>query len=251
MRKFLILLCIPIIGSCFNGNTKFNATVNFEKIKVEKQGNKLQSDSAYDVSAAYYNPIDAPVYLKDSILKYTKLLFASWFDLKEQFDLNASVKNHFDKYCRQIAENNLSAHTAFILKISPEDIYQNEHIISFAYSWMIYEGGAHPNSGKFCFVLDKNTGNKVSYNSLIKDSEAEFLNIAEAEFRAQSGINADEKIYNLYWFKDSKFHLTDNYRFTSEGLVFCYNPYEIAPYSFGLIELTLPYEKIEKLIKWE
>jgi hypothetical protein len=251
MRKFLIFLCIPIIGSCFNGSTKFDATVNFEKIKVEKQGNKLQSDSAYDVSAAYYNPTDAPVYLKDSILKYTKLLFASWFDFKKQFDLNVSVKNHFDKYCRQIAEINLPANTAFILKISPEDIYQNEHIISFAYSWMIYEGGAHPNSGKFCFVLDKNTGSKVSYNSLIRGNEAEFLNIAEAEFKAQSGIKADEKVCDLYWFKDSKFHLADNYRFTPEGLVFCYNPYEIAPYSFGLIELTLQYEKIEKLIKWE
>jgi hypothetical protein len=251
MRKFFILLCIPIVGSCFNGKTKSDATVNFEKIEVKKQGNKLRPDSAYDVSIAYYNPVDAPVYLQDSILKYTKLLLASWFDLKGQFNPDVSVKKHFDGYCKQIAENNLPGYIAFILKISPDDIYQNEHIISFEYSWMIYEGGAHPNSGKFCFVINKNTGSKVSYNSLTKGNETEFLNIAETEFRTQSGIKANENIYNLYWFKDSKFHLTDNYRFTPEGLVFCYNPYEIAPYSFGLIEFTIPYSKIEKLIKWE
>jgi hypothetical protein len=213
-------------------------------------GNKQASDSTYEVSVAYYNPTGAPAYLKDSILRHTKLLFASWFDVKGQFDLNTSVNKHYAEYCRQIAENNLPAHTAFVLQISPEEVYQNERIISLAYNWMIYEGGAHPNSGKSCFVLDKNTGSKVNYSSLIKDGEAEFLNIAEAEFRAQSGIKADEKIYDLYWFKDGKFHLTDNYMLTSEGLVFCYNPYEIAPYSFGLIELTLPYEKIEKLLKY-
>ncbi|MDR0724401.1 MAG: DUF3298 and DUF4163 domain-containing protein [Prevotellaceae bacterium] len=249
MHKFLLLFCIIIIGSC-NAKTTFDATVNFEKIEVEKQGGKLKPDSAYEVSAEYYNPTNAPVFLKDSILKHTKLLFASWFDLKGQFDLNASVKKHFDEYCKQITENNLPAYIAFILNIAPEDVYQNEHIISFTYNWMVYEGGAHPNSGKYCFVVDKNTGRKVSYKSLIKGGEAEFLSIAETEFKTQSGINPDEKIPEPYRFKDGKFHLADNYRVTSKGLVFYYDPYEIAPYSFGIIELKLPYEKIERLIKW-
>ncbi|MDR2026691.1 MAG: DUF3298 and DUF4163 domain-containing protein [Prevotellaceae bacterium] len=250
MRKILILSGIAIVASCFNNKTAFVGTVNFEKIEVSKKSSEFIPDSTYEVSAAYYNPTDAPLYLKDSILKNTRLLFASWFDVKGTFDLNTSVKKHFDEYRRQIEENKLPGHTAFILDISPEEVYQNEHIISFAYNWMIYEGGAHPNSGKFCFVLDKNTGNKVNYRSLTEGHETEFLNIAETEFRTQSGIKADEKIYDIYWFKDGKFHLTDNYTFTSEGLVFCYNPYEIAPYSFGLIQLTLPYEKVEKLIQW-
>jgi hypothetical protein len=198
----------------------------------------------------YHNPIDASVYLKDSILKHTKLLFASWFDVKGQFDLNTSVSKHFAEYFRQIEQNNLPSHTFFSLKISPDDVYQNKHIISFAYNWSIYEGGAHPNAGKYCFVIDKKTGNKVSYKTLTAEHETEFLNIAETEFKTQSGIKADEKIYDLYWFKDGKFHLTDNYVFTPAGLVFIYNPYEIAPYSFGLIELILPYEKITELIKF-
>jgi hypothetical protein len=198
----------------------------------------------------YHSPVNAPAYLKDSILKHTKLLFASWFDVKGQFDLNESVKKHFDEYLRQIARNSLPAHNAFVLKILPEEVYQNKYIISFAYSWMIYEGGAHPNSGKYCFVLDKNTGSKVSYKSLVKEHESEFLNLAETEFKLQSGIGKDEKIQDPYRFKGDKFHLTDNYMFTPAGIVFCYNPYEIAPYSFGIIELTLSSEKIKDLIKF-
>jgi hypothetical protein len=252
MYKFFMPLFIIVIAtSCFGNKTTSCEIVNFEKIKAEKKsGDSSSPDSTYQVSVTYYNPVDAPAYLKDSILKYTKLLFASWFDVKGQFDLNVSVKKHFDEHSCQVAENNLPASTSFVLDISPENVYQNEHIISFAYNWMIYEGGAHPNSGKFCFVLNKNTGSKVSYKSLTKGHEAELLSLAEAEFKTQSGIRADEKNYDPYSFKDGKFHLTDNYMVTSAGLVFCYNPYEIAPYSFGLIELNLPYEKVKNMIKF-
>ncbi|MDR1594410.1 MAG: RsiV family protein [Prevotellaceae bacterium] len=249
MRKVFILLSIVVVSSCFSKTGTFDAVVNFEKVKVEKKSGDLSADSTYEVSVVYYNPVDAPEYLKDSILKHTKLLLASWFDVKGQFDLNTSVQKHFDEYFRQVERNNLPSHTAFHLRISPDDVYQNEHVISFVFNWMIYEGGAHPNSGKFCFVIDKKSGSKVSYKSLTAEHETEFLNIAEAEFKAQSGIKTDEKIYDLYWFKDGKFHLTDNFAFTPAGLVFTYNPYEIAPYSFGLIELTLPYEKIAGMIK--
>jgi hypothetical protein len=241
---------MAITVSCFNNKKAFNATVNFEKIETVKNGTDFNKDSTYKVSAVYYNPTDAPLYLKDSILKNTKLLFASWFDVKGQFDLNVSIEKHFDEYYKRIEENQLPNHTAFILDIFPEDVYQNEHIISFVYNWMIDEGGAHPNSGKFCFVIDKKTGNKVSYKSLTEGNETELLDIALTEFKAQSGIKTDEEIYDLYWFKDRKFHLTDNYAITSSELVFYYNPYEIAPYSLGLIKLTLPYDKIEKLIRW-
>jgi hypothetical protein len=234
--------------SCFNGKKTFNATVDFEKITVEKKSRDVMSDSTYKVSITYYTPTGAPEYLKDSILRHTKFLFAAWFDVKGQFGLNVSVQKHFDEYFRQIAENNLPEHTFFVLDISPDEIYQNEHIVSFAYNWAIYEGGAHPNHGKFCFVINKNSGEKVSYNSLLKGHEEEFLEIAKAEFKAQSGIKENEEIYGVYRFKDDEFHLTDNYTFTPSGLVFCYNPYDIAPYSFGLIELVLPYEKINGLI---
>jgi hypothetical protein len=245
MRKILILLIVvSIVASC-NSKVSFNATVNYETVKVEKTG----FDSTYDVSVEYYSPVDAPVYLKDSILKNIKLLLASWFDVKGEFNLETSVKKHFDDYSRQFTENSLPAHSAFILRISPAESYQNEHIVSFAYQWMIYEGGAHPNSGTMCFVINKNTGAKVSYQSLIAGHEAEFLSLAESEFRSQSGVKTNEEMYSTYSFKDNKFHLTDNYILTSEGIVFCYDPYEIAPYSFGHIKLALSYDKIKSLIK--
>jgi hypothetical protein len=243
-----MLLCIISIVACGGKKTPSDVAVNFEKVKVELNSPR---DSAYKVSVVYYNPSDTPAYLNDSILKYTKLLLASWFDVKGNFDLNASVKAHFGEYSKQVAENNLPGrNNVFDLKIFPEEVYQNKHIISLAYNWIVYEGGAHNNFGKFCFVIDKKTGSKVSYETLIKGHETEFLSIAETEFKALSGIKEDKEMYDLYQFKNDKFHLVDNFEFTASGIVFCYNPYEIAPYALGLIELTLPYEKVESLLKW-
>jgi hypothetical protein len=234
------------IVSCINKAS--DATVNFENIKVEKNSNALTSDSTYKVSVTYSNPVDAPVYLSDSIMKQTKLLLASWFDVTGKFDLNVSVKNHFDEYFKQVLENKFPEYNVFELEISPGEIFQNKQIISFIYNWVVYEGGAHNNFGKFCFTLDKKTGKKLKFGDLIKN-EAEFLKIAETEFKIQSGIKENEEISNLYTFKDNKFHLADNFVFTPAGVIFYYNPYEIAPYAIGMIELALPYEKFELKVK--
>jgi len=243
MRKFCILLSIIAIVSCVN-NTAFEATVNFKKIKVEKSSRELTSDSTYKVSVTYCNPADAPVYLTDSILRQTKLLLASWFDLSGKFDLNASVKKHYDEYFKRVLENKFPEYNVFELEITPGEIFQNKQIISLAYDWVVYEGGAHSNFGKFCFTLDKKTGNKLKFKDLIKGDEEKILKIAEAEFKAQAGIKENEDMYSLYTFNNNKFHLTDNFVFTTSGLTFYYNPYEIAPYSFGMIELAIPFEKL-------
>jgi hypothetical protein len=39
--------------------------------------------------------------------------------------------------------------------------------------------------------------------------------------------------------------------FTPEGVHFFYNPYEIAAYARGPIELTIPYEELKGIIRKE
>ncbi|MDR1896096.1 MAG: DUF3298 and DUF4163 domain-containing protein [Prevotellaceae bacterium] len=252
MNKFCVILSISIIAiSCGGNKRQFNANVNFEQVKIEENSRKTGSDSSYNVSVIWNKPLEAPLYLNDSIMKYTKLLFASWFNVSDNRDFNASVANHMEEYLKRVKTNAFREYNAFDLHINPEEIYQNKQIISLAYSWNVYEGGAHGNYGKYCFVINKNSGNKISYNALIrKDKEQEFLQLAEQEFKTQFGIKANENLYELYTFEDDKFHLPDEFHFTPSGLVFYYNPYEIAPYSAGLIELLLPYNKIQDFVNY-
>ena len=41
----------------------------------------------------------------------------------------------------------------------------------------------------------------------------------------------------------------ENFLISSEGLIFAYQQYEIAPYSEGLIQVKIPYNDIQDLLK--
>ena len=44
---------------------------------------------------------------------------------------------------------------------------------------------------------------------------------------------------------------SNNYVLGKEGITFIYNPYEIAPYALGRIELTISYDDMENIMKKE
>ena len=46
-------------------------------------------------------------------------------------------------------------------------------------------------------------------------------------------------------FEKDNFTLPVNIGYTEEGLILAYNVYEIAPYSTGLIDFTIPYEEAD------
>lgn len=45
--------------------------------------------------------------------------------------------------------------------------------------------------------------------------------------------------------------MTDNATLNNEGIALTYQPYEIAPYAFGMPTLTVPYAKLKGIIKPE
>jgi hypothetical protein len=252
MKKNIILSFVAALSFACSGTPKpFDSTVNLEIITVDRNSAEIASDSSYMLSIAYFNPVGAPQYLTDSIMKYTKLLFASWFGIPDEFDLETSVQYHMDEYLDHATKNNVPGKFPFRLKIVSDPVYQNSRTVSFTYSWVVDEGGAHNNFGKYCFVLEKTTGRKLFLKDLIRDEgEEELMRIAETEFKTQSGMKPDERMYVLYKFKNNRFHLTETFEFTDTGLIFHFNPYEIAPYSAGLITLTLPYGSIASLINF-
>ena len=252
MKKNIILLFVAVLAIACSGTPKpFDSAVNLERLTINRNSAEIAPDSSYTLSIVYYKPVGAPQFIADSIMLYTKLLFAPWFGIRDEFNLEASVQHHMDEYLDHAAKNDVPGRFPFGLKIVSDPVYQNSKIVSFAYGWVVDEGGAHNNFGKYCFVLEKTTGRKLFLKDLIReDGEEEFMQTAEREFKLQSGMKPDERMYVLYKFRNNRFHLTETFAFTDAGLTFHFNPYEIAPYSAGLITLTLPYDSIASLINF-
>ena len=96
--------------------------------------------------------------------------------------------------------------------------------------------------------FDKKKGTELENWELFKSTE-KFEAFAEAKFREQEAIPKGESINHtgLMFEKDS-FYLPENIGFTKDGLKLLYNPYEVASYDDGTIELVLSHSEIKKYL---
>ena len=120
-------------------------------------------------------------------------------------------------------------------------LYQLDH-----FSFM---GGAHPNSFRSLHVFDSVTGEEKEAKTFIADSTA-LLKKVEAEFRKIEKLDASANLEESgYFLLNHKFFIPANYTFTKEGVLFYYNPYEIAAYARGAISFTIPYKELDGIVK--
>ncbi|WAC12336.1 DUF3298 and DUF4163 domain-containing protein [Dyadobacter pollutisoli] len=124
--------------------------------------------------------------------------------------------------------------------------------------WLFYQldhyaftGGAHPNSFRSYHVFDGKTGKEKQMKSFIADSVA-LLKLVEKNFRKQEKLAADANLEEAgYFLLNHQFFIPANYIFTREGILFYYNPYEIAAYARGAIQFTIPYSELTGIVKKE
>ena len=113
-------------------------------------------------------------------------------------------------------------------------------IFCFMTNFYLFEGGAHGISGKRYDCVDLETGKKVAFNDVFaKDSEEALTAIIKR-------IIAEKP--QDYEFFDTEIKPSDNFYFDSDGIIFVYNPYEIAPYSANVIEIYVPFNEIAPFI---
>jgi len=125
-------------------------------------------------------------------------------------------------------------------QIDGEKLYQSPEIISIAITSYINTGGAHGNLNISFLNFNGETGNLITNNNLFKNIDA-FKEIAKTYF------NETIKDKDIL-FDSKKFVLPENIAYNEEGVVLLYNTYEIAPYSSGIIEFTIPFEKISNFL---
>jgi len=124
-------------------------------------------------------------------------------------------------------------------------------VLSVKCSISNFYGGAHPNR----FVMLRNfnpyTGDSLGLTMIFNpENLKELTRLGEKYFRKSQKLKADVSFEEAgYWFKDDQFFLTGNFAFTSEGLLFYYNEYEIAPYSTGAVYFVVPYSIIMHLFE--
>lgn len=138
--------------------------------------------------------------------------------------------------------------TAWEAKIDGRITYEDANFITIELDAYLFTGGAHGYTSTQMLNFDKDKGVQLTNWELFKDLDG-FRAYAEQKFRQKEAIPMGKPInYTGFMFEEDTFYLPENMGFTKDGLKLLYNPYEVASYADGTIELMLPHKEVKKYL---
>jgi hypothetical protein len=111
-----------------------------------------------------------------------------------------------------------------------------------------YTGGAHGMTERNYYLFDLDNGNRLFLADILEEDALPALKkLAEGELRSAMNIPARVPLTEKDFFSDTLDILYDFY-ISSKGIGIQWDPYEIAPYSTGAMEILIPTQLIEGLL---
>lgn len=121
---------------------------------------------------------------------------------------------------------------------------------SYAMDVYEYTGGAHGNRYLLIQNYDLETGDMVNEQDLFIDDYYEPLKTLLLNALIAQTDNAESKRdLRRMGYSVADVVPNENFYVTQEGITYVYNPYEIAPYAMGCIEIFLPWDTVRPLIR--
>jgi len=232
--KKIVLLILVLIGiiSCVKEvrltffETNFTKTEN-AVIEINIPFAEGNTDVSESINASIENFIVNTInFSEDSFISVSLNEAATKFD-----SIYIAFKDDFE-------ENSL----IWEALIDGEVTYQSPEITCIAINSYLNTGGAHGNMNISFLNFNSRTGRLLQNDELIKD-KIDFIKLSEIYFNLELQEKLKENGFNDYFFGDS-FQLPENIGFSDEGVILLYNVYEIAPYSEGITEFTIPFEEV-------
>jgi hypothetical protein len=124
-------------------------------------------------------------------------------------------------------------------------------IVSLSFQTYSYTGGAHGLSNTSLMVFDLRTDKVLTMADLFKPGYEPMLQrVLERHLREAYDLPAGAPLNgNNGILFDKHLSLTRNFYLTGKGIGFIYNPYEVAPYVVGQIELYVPFAELVPVLK--
>lgn len=170
------------------------------------------------------------------------------------------VKAHLEKYVEeQVGDYKLDLEQAKKLNFdvgsygvfsreyeySDSITYSEQGILSLISKTIEYSGGAHAN--QFASTLNFNLNDKalITVSSLFKEpNDEDLLDLLFNALMHSFEVETREELEYKGVFNYHALEVTNNLYFDKNGITFYYNPYELATYSTGPIELHLSYDDL-------
>ncbi len=222
--------------------------VTKEYYKYQGECDSVKSNCVY-VKFIYPEFTDVDNRIADSLNLYVNYSLLASYEMEMYESFEAIAQSIFEDYNSVKADYEDYSIAWVLEKRIKFNSYKN--IATLYYDEYSYLGGAHPNSVFEYYNFDATSGNRLSINDLVlPELENDLIKLGEKKFREIKNIPHNQSLVSAgYWFESNMFYLSESFIVTDSGLVFLYNPYEIAPYAEGVTELFIPNEELKDILK--
>jgi hypothetical protein len=219
-----------------------------------------ENDPCFALSYIYPEMMTGPSELKDSfnalMVNYIQQQLKTYLsDSLQSGHTEEIIEKLFSEYNllveeakkepEEMGDLSLSAMYNWYVDIKSTIMYEAYPYISLSIMNSSHQGGAHPNTYEKYVNFKLPSLIPLSIDQVIKDVPA-VTKLAENLFRTKYDIPEGESFSDHgYWFEEDVFILPENMALEASGILFMYNPYEIGPYVFGSLDVTVPYELLK------
>lgn len=264
-RVFYLMVLIGFISACQSGK---KANTAFMPIRVDTLVFKREGPSELiNIDASLKCSIDIS-YLRlsggnDSVVLRINKFMASLpikrvselITLDENVNtpknLEEAANDFFASFERQYKESPEEHNAGYFYEAGGDTVLITPNVIALDFHEFMYIGGAHPDRVVSYYNFDANTGKLLKLTDIVKDTVV-FLKIAEQKFRESETKEAKENNRKFsmddYFFEDDKFILPKNISIRKEGLLFLYNPSEIALQARQHIIFNISWQELKGIV---
>ena len=159
------------------------------------------------------------------------------------------IGNQYYQDMENLEGDNQPSWYYYQLHKSNEILYEDENILSYSVDHATYTGGAHGSLQVLYYTIDLNSLTTITEEDIFTPNYHQFLTTKIIENLMKNyEVNTPEELINEGFFDVNDIAPNSNFWLNNEGVHYIYNQYEIAPYSMGPIEVTIPYEDIQSII---
>ncbi|MGI6572827.1 MAG: DUF3298 domain-containing protein [Fermentimonas sp.] len=139
-------------------------------------------------------------------------------------------------------------------------VFANENLVSFTCFYWEYTGGAHGYAPQFNHSVNLQTLEPVTLDQVLNSSyqapltgiiKEKLLRVMEEKVKDIFDAPIDDNQLKSFFNDYDAIEANDNFMLTETGMMFTYNPYDIAAYASGLFEVEIPYGEIAHLLNRE
>lgn len=239
MKYFIYAFILLLIGCNNDNNLTFDTTTIQDEICA----------SCPKVAIQLPNAIDQTKFAKtiNIALREEVISLLQYDDADEVSTIQSAITSFKNGYLElQKLYNDES--TPWEATITGRVTFEDDNFLTIALDTYIFTGGAHGYTSKQFLNFDKQHALELENNELFENEE-DFRSFVETQFRKKEKIPQDKPINATgFMFENDSFHLPENMGFDTEGLVLIYNPYEVASYADGTIEMTVSHSQVKQFL---